>query len=271
VPELPEVETTRRGVAPHVQGMRVDKCIVRERRLRVPVPERLDALLSGQVVRSVTRRGKYLMFAIGDGHLLIHLGMSGSLRLVEAGSEPGKHDHLDWHLSSGLVLRFRDPRRFGIVTWVEGDPLAHSLLASLGPEPLEDSFTDDHLWLRAKGRKMPIKSFVMDSRVVVGVGNIYANEALFAAGIHPLRAAGRVSRVRYARLTDAIRVVLSQAIAQGGTTLRDFVGGTGQPGYFSQSLAVYGRGGLPCLRCGTLLKEIRLGQRTTVYCPHCQR
>jgi len=271
VPELPEVETTRRGVAPYVEGKRIEQCIVRNPRLRLPVPSQLNDLLAGQTVSRVGRRGKYLIFTVASGHVLVHLGMSGSLRLVNGGAEPGKHDHVDWRLSSGMVLRYRDPRRFGIVSWIANDPLSHPLLAALGPEPLEEDFTGDYLWLRSRGKKAPIKSFVMDSRIVVGVGNIYANEALFAAGIHPLREAGRISRERYMRLSECIKTVLSQAIAQGGTTLRDFVGGTGQPGYFSQSLTVYGRGGMPCLRCGAYLKEIRLGQRTTVYCAGCQR
>jgi len=197
--------------------------------------------------------------------------MSGSLRLTSPNVAPGRHDHVDWLLSSGHILRFRDPRRFGMVAWVEGDPAAHPLLAHLGPEPLGPDFTPEYLHLRARNKTVAVKTLVMDSRVVVGVGNIYANEALFASGIHPLRRAGKVSAVRYALLVEAIKTVLSRAIEQGGTTLRDFVGGDGKPGYFSQSLNVYGRGGESCVSCGGGLKEVRLGQRTTVYCPLCQR
>lgn len=271
MPELPEVETTMRGIAPHVEGCRIDKCIVRERRLRVPVPEGFEGMVQGQIIRLVSRRGKYLLLSVGGGHILVHLGMSGSLRLVPAGMVAASHDHVDWLLSCGTLLRFRDPRRFGMVTWIEGDPLRHAALAPLGPEPLEEDFSVAYLLGRAKRKKLPIKSFIMDSHVVVGVGNIYANEALFEAGINPLREAGSISAVRYGRLISAIKSVLERAITQGGTTLRDFVGGDGQPGYFSQSLNVYGRGGQPCVHCLATLREVRLAQRTTVYCARCQR
>ncbi len=271
MPELPEVETTLRGILPHVRGHRIDAVHVREPRLRYPVPPDLPSRLGGHRVDAIRRRGKYLLFAIGEGNLLIHLGMSGSLGLIPANRIPGKHDHFDLVLSSGMALRYTDPRRFGMALWVEGDPLGHRLLQHLGPEPLGETLAVDSLYDVSRGRTAPVKSFIMDSRVVVGVGNIYANEALFLAGIHPLRRAGRISRERYRRLTAAIREVLLGAIEQGGTSLRDFVGGDGRPGYFRQSLQVYGRGGESCGRCEGTLREIRVGQRSTVYCPRCQR
>ncbi len=271
MPELPEVETTRRGLAPHILGRCIESVQVREPRLRYPVPPDLAARLEGSLLVDLQRRGKYLLLETPRGNLLLHLGMSGSLKLVPAGQAPGKHDHVDLVLSSGLTLRYTDPRRFGMVLWIEGDPMRHALLEHLGPEPLGETFAADYLYRRSRGRKMPVKSYIMDSRVVVGVGNIYANEALYLAGIHPLRKAGRVSRARYARLVAAIREVLLAAIAQGGTSLRDFVGGDGRPGYFRQSLRVYGRAGETCDGCEGPLREIRLGQRSTVYCPRCQR
>ncbi|MCK9468836.1 MAG: bifunctional DNA-formamidopyrimidine glycosylase/DNA-(apurinic or apyrimidinic site) lyase [Porticoccaceae bacterium] len=271
MPELPEVETTLRGIAPYLQGQTVTGFIVRNPRLRYPVAPELAALVTGATVGALHRRGKYLLLDFNTGHLLIHLGMSGSLRLVLAATPPGNHDHIDLLLASGQALRYTDPRRFGLWLWHEGDPAQHSLIRHLGPEPLGDDFTPQGLWQRSRGKRVAVKSFIMDSQVVVGVGNIYANEALYLAGIHPQRAAGRISLQRYSALHDAIRGVLTSAIAQGGTTLRDFVGGDGKPGYFSQSLSVYGRGGEPCLGCGSKLREVRLGQRTTVYCPQCQR
>jgi len=271
VPELPEVETTLRGIAPHVVGQQISQCVVRETRLRYPVPPLLPTLIVGGEIAAIWRRGKYLLFAIGGGHLLVHLGMSGSLRIVAKGTPPGRHDHVDLELESNLCLRYTDPRRFGVISWVEGDPLRHSLLCSLGPEPLTENFSGEYLYQLSRKRKVPVKSFVMNANVVVGVGNIYANEALFLAGIHPLRQAGSLSQKAYGRLADTITVVLAAAIEQGGTTLRDFVGGDGKPGYFSQSLNVYGRGGQPCVRCGRPLQKDRLGQRTTVYCGYCQR
>jgi len=271
VPELPEVETTRRGIVPHVIGRNIDQCRIHNPRLRYLVPADLPGCIQGQEVREVLRRGKYLLFRFDRGSMMVHLGMSGSLRLVPRDTPREKHDHIEWLMSSGVVLRYRDPRRFGLVTWIEGNPLDHPLLRLLGPEPLEPDFTHVYLHGLARARKTPVKNFVMNSRVVVGVGNIYANEALFMAGIRPLRMANRISLASYGVLVDCIKTVLASAIAQGGTTLRDFVGGDGQPGYFAQTLAVYGRGGKPCLRCRTLLKEVRLQQRTTVYCPQCQK
>ena len=271
MPELPEVETTRRGIAPHLEGQRIAQVVVRQRQLRWPVTAGLARRLRDREIRSVKRRAKYLLVEFEHGHLILHLGMSGSLRLVDASAQAGKHDHLDLVLASGRSLRFCDPRRFGAALWTAQPPQLHPLLASLGPEPLSAEFTGDLLYRRSRGRKSSVKSFIMDSRIVVGVGNIYANEALFAAGIRPDRAAGRISLARYRLLAAAIKAVLERAIQCGGTTLRDFVGGDGRPGYFRIELKTYGRGGEPCVSCGALLAESRLGQRSTVYCRQCQR
>ena len=280
MPELPEVETTRRGIAPHILQQTVSSVVIRQHQLRWPITAEIVTGLPGQILCSVDRRGKYLIIAsskneafeidTGKSTLLIHLGMSGSLRLVSSDTPVGKHDHVDIILTTGMAIRYTDPRRFGCILWYSGDPLNHPLLCSLGPEPLSEDFAPDYLHALAAGRKVPVKSFIMDSKVVVGVGNIYANEALFMAGIDPRRAAGRISAQRYTLLTARIKEVLAGAIVMGGTTLRDFTGATGQPGYFKQSLAVYGRGGNPCVRCGTSLREIRITQRSTVFCPVCQ-
>jgi formamidopyrimidine-DNA glycosylase len=270
MPELPEVETTRRGIEPHLLGQRVDRVLVRDRRLRWPVPEDLDVRLSGQRIEAVERRAKYLLIKAETGTLIVHLGMSGSLRLVEAAQPVGKHEHVDILLESGQALRYTDPRRFGAMLWSE-EPLAHVLLASLGPEPLGEDFDGDRLYRLSRGRSMAVKPFIMDNAVVVGVGNIYASEALFAAGIDPRRPAGSISRARYLKLGEEIRRILAMAIERGGTTLRDFVGGDGKPGYFQQELFVYGRAGEFCKSCGSTLREIRLGQRASVYCSRCQR
>ena len=270
MPELPEVETTRRGIEPHCVGRAVIRVLVREPRLRWPVPDQLTVLLAGQVIETVERRAKYLLFRTQVGSLLVHLGMSGSLRLVDADAPPSRHDHIDVLLDGGVCLRYHDPRRFGCFLWLAAGEI-HPLLAYLGPEPLSSDFDGRVLYRRSRGRKSPIKNFIMDGKVVVGVGNIYASEALFIAGIRPDRAAGRVSIVRYQRLAENIKQVLTSAINQGGTTLRDFVGGDGRPGYFAQQLLVYGRGGQPCKRCNTTLREVRLGQRSSVYCVSCQR
>jgi|TARA_R110002072_G_scaffold99563_12_gene218980 formamidopyrimidine-DNA glycosylase len=269
MPELPEVETTRRGVEPHCLNQVVRRVIVREARLRWPVPDQLVALLSGQVIEAVQRRAKYLLFRTAAGSLMVHLGMSGSLRLVDATEPPGRHDHIDILFDGGVCLRYHDPRRFGCFLWLApGDD--HPLLRNLGPEPLSSDFDGQLLYRRSRGRKVAVKSFIMDGKVVVGVGNIYANEALFLAGIRPDRAAGRISSARYQHLAENVKLVLTNAIAQGGTTLRDFVGGDGKPGYFAQQLLVYGRGGQPCKTCGSVLQERRLGQRSSVYCVTCQ-
>lgn len=271
MPELPEVETTRKGIEPHLAGYSIVSANIRERRLRWPIPHDLEKRIEGQAVVSVRRRGKYLLLAIANGHLLVHLGMSGSLRLVKPDEALLKHDHVTLHLSNDLTLRFNDPRRFGCMLWVEGDPLQHELLCNLGPEPLSEKFSGEHLYQRSRGRKTAVKNFIMDSHIVVGVGNIYASEALFMSGIRPGTASQRISKPRYEILAGNIRQVLTDAIAMGGTTLRDFVGGDGKPGYFQQTLNVYGRKNEPCTACRTAIKHIVLGQRSTYYCPVCQK
>lgn len=271
MPELPEVETTRRGIEPHVLGRVVRQVQVRNPHLRWPVVEDLPQILADKAVSSLGRRGKYLLFVVDGGALIVHLGMSGSLRIAEPGSAWKKHDHVEMLFDGGVVLRYHDPRRFGCLLWAAGDPHTHPLLANLGPEPFADCFCGAHLRQAATGKTVAVKSLVMDGHVVVGVGNIYANEALFRAGIDPRRAAGRVSLSRYERLAAAIREVLDQAITQGGTTLRDFVNASGKPGYFQQTLAVYGREGEACRVCGTPIRSLRQNQRASFFCPSCQR
>jgi formamidopyrimidine-DNA glycosylase len=270
MPELPEVETTCRGIRPHLLNHRVTAVEVREPRLRWPISPALAEELPGRTIISVERRGKYLILGCGDASLILHLGMSGNLRIVPADRPPGKHDHLDLIIDSGTRLRLQDPRRFGAVLWVPGDPMTHPLLAKLGPEPLGEQFDGDYLYERSRGRRVAVKNFIMNSHIVVGVGNIYANEALFHSGIHPLRATGRISRSRYRGLSGAIKEVLEQAIAQGGTTLRDFVGSDGRPGYFAQELSVYGRDGSPCPTCRHPIERRSLGSRGTFFCSRCQ-
>jgi formamidopyrimidine-DNA glycosylase len=275
MPELPEVETTRRGLAPHLEGRRVAAVTLRRPDLRWPIPAEVAELLPGQRIEAVRRRAKYLLLDTAAGSALLHLGMSGSLRVLPAATPVREHDHVDIALAGrgtqpGRVLRFNDPRRFGCLLWqAPGD--IHPLLLGLGPEPLSEAFDGNYLFMRSRGRKAPVKTFLMDQRIVVGVGNIYAAEALFAAGISPLRAAGRVSRERYAALAEAVKRILAHAIARGGTTLRDFLAPDGAPGYFEQELAAYGRGGEPCPRCGRALRQAAIGQRTTSWCPNCQR
>jgi len=269
MPELPEVETTRRGLAPHLIGRTVVGLDIRQPRLRWPIPRTLRTRLPGQRIDDIERRAKYLLVHTQAGSALLHLGMSGSLRVLPASTPIGAHDHVDWRLDSGRILRFTDPRRFGSQLW---QPIGkvHPLLAGLGPEPLADDFDGDHLWKRSRGRSAAVKVFLMDQAIVVGVGNIYASEALFAAGIHPKRAAGSISRARCARLADEVKRVLSYAITRGGTTLRDFISPDSEPGYFEQELFVYGREGQPCKVCGTPIKAVVLGQRSAYFCPHCQ-
>ena len=271
MPELPEVETTRRGIAPHVTGKRVKDVLVRDSRLRWPVSAALAAELRGQTIDAIERRAKYLLLRTKAGTLLAHLGMSGSFRIVDAAEPVRKHDHVDIVFGDNRILRFHDPRRFGCMLWVQDEVNEHPLLAGLGPEPLSKELTGDYLFARSRKRSAPIKSFIMDQRIVVGVGNIYANEALFSAGISPRRKSGSVTRAQFDALVTEIKAVLERSIKSGGTTLRDFVGGDGKPGYFVQQLLVYGRGGEPCSRCRSKLREFRQGQRTTVYCPRCQR
>lgn len=270
MPELPEVETTLRGISPHLVNRRVTAVVIRQPRLRWPVPEALAAVLPGDKLLTVTRRGKYLLLKFSLGHALVHLGMSGSLRIVKPSEPPGNHDHFDIAFGS-RILRYCDPRRFGCLLWCTESIGEHALLKHLGPEPLGPIFTGDYLYQRSRKRTVPVKQWLMDSKTVVGVGNIYANEALFMAGIKPLRKAGRLTLNQCHLLVQQVRHVLHHAIEQGGTTLRDFVGGDGQPGYFKQQLLVYGRGGEACKACGRALKEVRMNNRSTVYCVDCQR
>jgi len=270
MPELPEVEITRRGIEPHLAGRILTGAIIRNRGLRWPVPRGLARVLHGERVRSVGRRGKYIVIECERGALILHLGMSGSLRVLPADTPPGPYDHFDLAFD-GKVLRLRDPRRFGAVLWWRGAPAAHPLLAGLGVEPLSGAFDGDALHRAARGRKAAIKQVLMDARVVAGVGNIYANESLFRAGIHPATAAGRLSRDRCARLAAAVRETLADAIAAGGSTLRDFVDADGAAGYFQAHYFVYDRAGKPCRACGRPIRRIVQGQRSTFYCPHCQR
>lgn len=270
MPELPEVETTRRGITPFLQDQTICQLEVFEGRLRWPVPADLPNLLKGQRVLDVSRRGKYLLIHCTDGTLLIHLGMSGSLRLVPKDSPRLKHDHIELRLASATCLRYNDPRRFGAWLWSSQPILAHPLLAKLGPEPFGEDFTPDHLYAATRSRNTAIKALIMDSHIVVGVGNIYANEALFLAGIHPGRPAQGIARQRITRLHACILQVLTAAVEQGGTSLRDFVSPAGKPGYFKQSLNVYGRAGEACPRCAKNLTALRIAQRNSVFCSHCQ-
>lgn len=270
MPELPEVETTRRGLAPHLEGRRVTGVVLRRPDLRWPIPYDIVDTLPGQRIEQVRRRAKYLLLETAVGSPLLHLGMSGSLRVLPADTPLRAHDHVDIALDSGQVLRFNDPRRFGCLLWQPAGQ-THDLLRNLGPEPLSDDFDGDYLFARSRKRGAPVKTFLMDQKVVVGVGNIYAAEALFAAGISPLREAGRVSRERYVALAQAVKAILGHAIDRGGTTLRDFISPDGAPGYFEQELSAYGRGGEPCPRCGRPLKQASIGQRASVWCAHCQR
>ncbi|MGH8482110.1 MAG: bifunctional DNA-formamidopyrimidine glycosylase/DNA-(apurinic or apyrimidinic site) lyase [Nevskiaceae bacterium] len=280
MPELPEVETVRRGLAPHVVGRVIERVIVRDRRLRWPIARGFERKLAGRTIRAVDRRGKYLLLDLGgsptdapDGRdrVILHLGMTGRLSLIAPGRAVQKHDHLDLELSGGLVLRLNDPRRFGAALWWPASHPTHMLLKHMGPEPFADGFGADYLFGLARGRSAPVKNFLMDGRVVVGVGNIYAVESLFRAGIRPQRAAGRVTRAGYAKLARAVRDVLSDAIAAGGTTFRDFRNSNDQPGYFVQKLNVYDRAGEPCRKCRTPIKRLVIGQRSSYYCPACQR
>ncbi|MGC2047701.1 MAG: Fpg/Nei family DNA glycosylase [Gallionella sp.] len=311
MPELPEVEITRRGLAAHLTGLTIADVVIRNAKLRWPIPKNLPKLLRGCSIRSLKRRAKYLLMDCGSGTLILHLGMSGNLRILPAGTPAEKHDHFDLVLSDGSLMRLRDPRRFGAVLWHDGDVRTHPLLATLGPEPLEDEvstpsltlplmkplairlgrqttpakslvlqrggdsgvfgFNARYLHLATRGRSISIKQCIMDSHIVAGVGNIYANEALFRAGIKPQLAAGKLSLPRCAKLVEEIRATLAEAIKLGGSTLRDFVNSSGQPGYFQQQYWVYGRGGEPCRCCGSPIRQIRQGQRSSFYCRSCQK
>lgn len=276
MPELPEVETTRRGLAPTVEQQRIVRAVVRHRGMRQPVPRGLEHRLAGARVTALSRRGKYLLFHCAPpdgktGTLIVHLGMSGRLWLVDATTPPEKHDHFDLEFANHRIVRLRDPRRFGLVLWQSGDPLRHPLLAGIGPEPLTADFDGAALHRAIRTRSTAIKLVIMDSHVVAGVGNIYANEALFRAGIDPRTPAQRISRARCAALAKEIRQTLTEAIDAGGSSLRDYVGSDGMAGNFQDRFSVYGRAGEPCTRCGAMLRELRQAQRATCFCPVCQK
>jgi formamidopyrimidine-DNA glycosylase len=267
MPELPEVETTLRGIAPFIEGQTIMALSVRQPSLRWPVTDNIQTITRGQKIGQLTRRAKYIVLSLESGSILIHLGMSGSLRIADPSETWRKHDHIEMQLSNGRAIRYHDPRRFGCWLWSAAD---HHQLKNLGPEPLSNDFDGDYLFQASRNRKLAVKPFIMTNAVVVGVGNIYATEALFRSGIRPNRAANKISKQRYQILSNNIQVILAEAIKQGGTTLRDFINSDGQPGYFQQSLDVYGRGGERCKKCGATLKELKLGQRSSVYCPSCQ-
>ena len=270
MPELPEVETSRRGIAPHIENKIFKGVIIRQRQLRWPVPDSLTTTLPGLMLDSVKRRGKYLLLATSQGTLILHLGMSGNLRITTSQEIHGKHDHIDFIFIDGTVLRLNDQRKFGAALWSPDPVDRHPLLAKLGPEPLSDAFNGAYLQDRAGNRVLPVKAFLMDSHVVVGVGNIYASESLFMAGILPNRPAGKISLQEYAQLAEAVKTVLQQAIDKGGTTLRDFTDAQGKPGYFQQSLNVYGRLNQPCPTCAEPIQHSKIGQRASYFCTVCQ-
>jgi len=271
MPELPEVETSRRGISPHLLGQTIDKVIIREHKLRWPIPRALPSYARGKTINAIERRGKYLLLNLDNGTIIIHLGMSGSLRICNSAAAAEKHDHIDIVCSNGKILRLKDPRKFGCVLWTTDDPQEHKLLVKLGPEPLTADFDTDILYKASRKRTCSIKSFIMNSHIVVGVGNIYACESLFLAGINPKRKAGSLSKVRCEKLVEKIKLILKSAIEQGGTTLRDFSREDGKPGYFAQRLNVYGRAGEACVNCNKTLKQITQQQRSTFYCSNCQK
>jgi formamidopyrimidine-DNA glycosylase len=271
MPELPEVEATRRGLLRAVVGAKVAALEVYDGRLRWTVPRDLPRAVLGRRVEAIDRRGKYLLFRFGADTMIVHLGMTGSLTLHRLAPARRKHDHVDLVLEGGATVRFHDPRRFGAILWHPAGAPAHPLLAGLGPEPFDTAFSADYLYAQLRGRRAAVKTMLMDAGVVVGVGNIYAAEALFRAGIRPATPAGRVSKARVARLVECVREVLAESIARGGTTLRDYVGAGGEVGGFQHETRVYGREGLPCRVCGTTIRGVRLGQRASAYCPNCQK
>lgn len=270
MPELPEVETTKQGIAPHCEQQIIEKCIIRQPKLRWPVDETLAQKLPGLAIEKVNRRGKYLLLSTQKGVLMIHLGMSGNLRVLPQATPVQKHDHIDLLLQNGLLLRYHDPRRFGAWLWTEDTPEHHPLLKKLGPEPLNEAFNAEYLFQKSRNRRVPIKSFIMNSHIVVGAGNIYANEALFMSQIHPLILAKNLNKTQITALTLNIKKVLTKAIEQGGTTLKDFLTPTGKPGYFEQKLQVYGREGQNCLTCQTPIQKVVIAQRASFFCPQCQ-
>jgi len=271
MPELPEVETTRRGIEPHIIRQKISTVSIRNHRLRWPIPAHLPDTVQAQTVTQVLRRGKYLLLILQTGSILIHLGMSGSLRITSARQPADKHDHIDFCFENKKILRLHDPRKFGCVLWTDQPVAQHPLIKRLGPEPLADAFSANYLYPLSRKRKVNIKSFIMNSHIVVGIGNIYANEALFKAGINPNRQAGRISLQAYRRLTKAIKHILCAAIKRGGTTLRDFTDEEGRPGYFAQQLNVYGKTGEACPNCGQRIKHIIQQQRSSFYCTTCQK
>ncbi|MCH9716642.1 MAG: bifunctional DNA-formamidopyrimidine glycosylase/DNA-(apurinic or apyrimidinic site) lyase [Gammaproteobacteria bacterium] len=270
MPELPEVETIMRGLVPHLKNAMIDHVIIRCAQLRWPIPCDLNNILSTQKVVKLSRRGKYLLIRVPTGTLILHLGMSGTLKLLNHMIPPTSHDHMDIVFSNDMVLRYNDPRRFGAILWTEASPLEHHLLKCMGLEPLDTEFTGQYLKQLSLKRHTPIKSFIMNSKIVAGIGNIYAAEALFVAGLHPATPTHLLSIEQCNRLVKSIKIILKHAIAEGGTTLKDFVNSAGKPGYFSQKLNVYGRAGLPCMMCDTSLQSMQLGQRSTVFCKKCQ-
>ena len=271
MPELPEVETSRRGISPHLLNQTITRILIRQYKLRWPIPRKLASYAKDQTINAIERRGKYLLLKLGNGTIIIHLGMSGSLRICDASIPAEKHDHIDIICSNKKILRLKDPRKFGCVLWTKEDPLTHKLLSKLGPEPLSSAFDTDTLYAASRKRSCSIKSFIMNSHIVVGVGNIYACESLFLSGINPKRKAGSLSKVRCEKLVENIKQILKSAIKQGGTTLKDFTREDGKPGYFAQNLNVYGRAGEACVDCNKPIKQITQQQRSTFYCSHCQR
>lgn len=271
MPELPEVEVVRRGIAAYTLQQTITDVIIRQNHLRFVIPPDFKTQLIGQYIQAIARRGKYLLFMLPSGTVIWHLGMSGSLQVLSTPQPASKHDHVDILFKNQHVLRFNDPRRFGAILWTTTDPLLHPLLSHLGPEPLSKAFTAHYLIKKAKNKKTATKSFIMDNKIVVGVGNIYATEALFAAGIHPLTPVKQLKPVQWQQLCSAIKTILRQAIRRGGTTLKDFVQSDGKPGYFKQQLKAYGRNGEACFNCGTCLQQLRIGQRTSVFCGLCQK
>lgn len=271
MPELPEVETTCRGIYPHIIHQKIQSVIIRQSKLRWPIPDNLPSLLANADLCDISRRAKYLLLEFNCGFVLIHLGMSGNLRIVDSHQAADKHDHVDLIFQNNLTLRLTDPRKFGALLWLGKSPSKHFLLSKLGPEPFSEQFNGSYLYKLSRNRKLSVKQFIMDQKIVAGVGNIYANEALFLSGIRPSRKAGNISTSRYQNLTESIKSILKMAIEQGGTTLKDFVGSDGKPGYFSQQLQVYGKAELPCPVCKTTLKEDRINNRSTVFCQNCQK
>ena len=271
MPELPEVETSRRGIEPYILNKKVTEVIIRQKKLRWPIPSVMKQQLTGQKIQKVERRGKYILLTTEAGTVILHLGMSGSLRILNKSTSPEKHDHFDIVFNNNKVLRLRDPRRFGAVLWTKKDPLKHKLLSNLGPEPLESEFTAQYIFDSSRSRKVAIKTFLMNSHIVVGVGNIYANESLFTAGINPKCLAHKISLLRYEKLVTAVKDILKRSIEKGGTTLRDFTQQDGKPGYFQQTLLVYGQTDKPCPICGKAIKQITQTQRSTFYCTNCQK